>query len=85
MEIFGSISKGFNVAIKSIGLVIALFVFNLLGSIASLPFATIAPGATASRSLPRALWSSVSYSSSSASLFRVERLALSGTSSRKAS
>ena len=51
MEILGSIGKGFNVATKSIGLVIALFVFNLLGSIASLPFATIAPGATASPQL----------------------------------
>jgi hypothetical protein len=51
MEILGSISKGFNVATKSIGLVIALFVFNLIGSIASLPFATIAPGAAISPQL----------------------------------
>jgi hypothetical protein len=46
MEIIGSIGKGFNTATKSLGLVIALFVFNLLGSIASLPFATVAPEAT---------------------------------------
>ena len=46
MEIFGAIGKGFNTATKSLGLVLVLFVFNLLGSIASLPFATVAPGAT---------------------------------------
>jgi len=51
MEILGSINKGFNVATKSLGLVIALFVFNLLGSVASLPFATVAPGAPVSPQL----------------------------------
>lgn len=51
MEIIGAIGKGFNVATKSIGLIIALFVFNLLGSIASLPFATVAPGAEVSPQL----------------------------------
>lgn len=51
MEILGSIGKGFNVATKSVGLIIALFVFNLIGSIASLPFATVAPGAAVSPQL----------------------------------
>lgn len=51
MEIIGSIGKGFNVAAKSLWLIIALFVFNLLGSIASLPFATVAPDATPSPQL----------------------------------
>lgn len=51
MEIIGSIGKGFSVATKSVGLIIALFVFNLLGSIASLPFATVSPTATATPQL----------------------------------
>jgi hypothetical protein len=51
MEILGSIGKGFGIAAKSAGLIIVLFIFNLLGSIASLPFATVAPGATATPQL----------------------------------
>lgn len=51
MQILGAIGKGFNVATKSLGLVIVLFVFNLIGSIASLPFATITPGAAVSPQL----------------------------------
>ncbi len=51
MGIFGAVSKGFNVATKSLGLIIVLFVFNLLGSIASLPFATVQPGAEATPQL----------------------------------
>jgi hypothetical protein len=51
MDIFGSVKKGFGVATKSMGLIIVLFVFNLLGSVASLPFAAVAPGATPSPQL----------------------------------
>jgi hypothetical protein len=51
MGVIGAIGKGFSVATKSLGLVLILFVFNVLGSVASLPFANVAPGAAATPQL----------------------------------
>jgi len=46
MGIIESIKKGFGVAAKGMGLIAVLFVFNLAGNLATLPF-TPAPGAAA--------------------------------------
>ena len=50
MGIIEAIKKGFGVAAKGMGLVVVLFVFNLIGNLATLPF-TPAPGATAAPQL----------------------------------
>ncbi|MFH1189925.1 MAG: hypothetical protein V1682_04475 [Candidatus Omnitrophota bacterium] len=46
MGVIEAIRKGFGIAVKGMNLVAVLFVFNLLGNLATLPF-TPAPGATA--------------------------------------
>ena len=46
MGVMDSVKKGFGIASKGMGLVLVLFVFNLIGNLASLPF-TPAPGETA--------------------------------------
>lgn len=51
MGVIQAIGKGFGIATKSLGLVMVLFVFNVAGSVASLPFAAVAPGATATPQL----------------------------------
>lgn len=43
--ILDAVKKGFSVAAKSLGLVLVLIVFNMIGNLLSLPFA-VAPGAT---------------------------------------
>jgi len=43
MGVIGAIKRGFGVATKSMGLVLILFVFNLIGNVASIPFASVAP------------------------------------------
>lgn len=45
MGIMDSVKKGFGVAAKGMGLVLILFVFNLVANLAAMPFAA-APGAT---------------------------------------
>lgn len=44
MGVMEAIKKGFGVATKSMGLVLLLFIFNLVGNLASMPFATVTPG-----------------------------------------
>ena len=43
--VFEAIKKGFGIAAKSLGLVLILIIFNLIGNLASMPFA-VAPGQT---------------------------------------
>jgi hypothetical protein len=45
MGVIGAIGKGFKVTTKSMSIVFVLFLFNVIGSVASLPFASVAPGA----------------------------------------
>ncbi len=54
MGVMEAIKRGFGIASKSLGLVLVLFIFNLLGNLASIPFAGVQPGTTPSPQLTAA-------------------------------
>jgi len=44
MGVMEAVKKGFGITAKSLGLVVVLFVFNLIGNLLSMPFAAVTPG-----------------------------------------
>ena len=54
MGVLDVVKKGFVIATKGMGLVLVLFAFNLIGNLASMPFATATPEAAATPQLTTA-------------------------------